>query len=101
MRKTRNIFEIRDTKGAFHAKMGTIKDRNDQDQTEAEEIKKRLQKNHTKKGLNDPDNHSGMVSHLEPDILECEVKWALRSITVNKPSGSDGIPAKLFNSPKR
>ena len=96
MRKTRNLFEIRDTKGAFHAKMGTIKDRNDQDQTEAEEIKKRLQKNHTKKGLNDPDNHSGMVSHLEPDILECEVKWALGIITMDKANGGDGISVELF-----
>ena len=76
--------------------MGTIKDRNDQDQTEAEEIKKRLQKNYTKKGLNDPDNHSGMVSHLEPDILECEVKWALGIITMDKASGGDGISGELF-----
>ena len=76
--------------------MGTIKDRNDQDQTEAEEIKKRLQKNYTKKGLNDPDNHSGMVSHLEPDILECEVKWALGIITMDKASGGDVISGELF-----
>ena len=88
----------------FHARMGTIKDRNGKELTEAEEIKKRqpeFTEELHKKGLNDLDNHDGMVTHLEPDILECEVKWALRSITVNKPSGSDGIPAKLFNSPKR
>ena len=97
MGKTRDLFKkIRDTKGAFYAKMGTIKDWNGKDQTEAEEIKKRLQKNYTKKGLNDLDNHSGMVSRLEPDILECEVKWALGIITMDKPSGGDGIPVELF-----
>ena len=102
MGKTRDLFKkIRDTKGAFYAKMGTIKDWNGKDQTEAEEIKKRLQKNYTKKGLNDLDNHSGMVSRLEPDILECEVKWALGSITKNKASRGDEIPAELFKKPQR
>ena len=97
MGKTRDLFKkIRDTKGAFYAKMGTIKDWNGKDQTEAEEIKKRLQKNYTKKGLNDLDNHSGMVSRLKPDILECEVKWALGIITMSKPSEIDEIPAEFF-----
>ena len=80
--------------------MGTIKGRNDKDITEAEEIKKRWQENTEelhKKGLNDPDNHDGVVTHLEPGILECEIKWALGSITVNKASGGDGIPAELFH----
>ena len=79
--------------------MGTIKDRNSNDLTEAEEIKKRWQEYTEelyKKGLNDPDNHNSMITHLEPDILECEVKWALESITTNKASGGDGIPAELF-----
>ena len=78
--------------------MGTIKDRNGKDLTEAEEIKKRWQEYTEvyKKGLNDPENHDGVVTHLEPDILECEVKWALGSITMNKTSGDDGIPAELF-----
>ena len=83
----------------FHAKMGTIKDRNGMDLTEAEDIKKRWQEYTEKlceKDLRDPNNHDGVITHLEPDILECEVKWALGSITKNKASGSDGIPAKLF-----
>ena len=100
MGKTRDIFKkIRDTKGIFHAKIGTIKDRNGMDLTEAEDIKKRWQEYMEelyKKCLNDLDNHNGVVNHLRPDILECEVKWALGSITVNKASGADGIPAELF-----
>ena len=100
MGKTRDIFnKTRDTKGKFHAKMGTIKDWNSMDLTEAEDIKKRWQE-HTeelyKKDLNDPDNHNGMITHLEPDILESEVKWALGSITMNKASGGDEIPVELF-----
>ena len=91
--------KIRDTKGTFHAKMGTIKQRNGMDLTEAGEIKKRWQEYTEvlyKKGLNDPDNHNSMITQLEPDILECEVKWAVESITTNKASGGDGILAKLF-----
>ena len=91
--------KIRDTKGTFHAKMGTIKQRNGMDLTEAGEIKKRWQEYTEvlyKKGLNDPDNHNSMITQLEPDILECEVKWAIESIIMNKASGSDGIPAELF-----
>ena len=93
--------KIRDTKGTFHAKMGTIKDRNGMDLTEAEDIKKRWQeytKEQYKKDLHNPDNHDGVITdpHLEPDILECEVKWALESITTNKASGCDGIPVELF-----
>ena len=99
MEKTRELFKkIRDTKGTFHAKMGTIKDRNGMDLTEAEDIKKRWQEDTEelyKKGIHDPDNH-GVITHREPDILECEVKWALGSITMNKASGDDGIPAELF-----
>ena len=100
MGKTRNFFKkIRDTKGTFHAKMGTIKDRNGMDLTEAEDFKKRWQqyteKLH-KKDLHDPDNHDGLLTHLQPDILECEVKWALGSITMNKASGGDEIPSELF-----
>ena len=99
MRKTRDLFKkIRDTKGTFHAMMGTIKDRNGMDLTQAEDIKKRWQEYTEelyKKDLNDPDNHNGVITHLEPDILECEVK-ALRSITMNKTSGGDGIPVELF-----
>ena len=102
MGKSRDLFKkIRDTKGTFHAKMGTIKDRNGLDLTEAEDIKKRWQE-YTgelyKKQLHDPDNYDGVITHthLEPDILECEVKWALGSITMNKASGSDGIPVELF-----
>ena len=101
MGKTRDIFKkIRDTKGTFHAKMGLIKDRNDMDLTEAEDIKKRWQEYTEelyKKELHDPDNHNGVITHLEPDILECEVKWALGSITTNKASGGDGIPVELWN----
>ena len=90
---------MRDTKGTFHAKMGTIKDRNHKELTEAEEIKKRWQEYTEelyKKDLHDPDNHNGVITHLEPDILECEVKWALGSITTNKASGGEGISAELF-----
>ena len=100
MGKTRDHFKkIRDTKVRFHAKMGTIKDRNGMDLTEAEDMKKRWQEYTEelyKKHLHDPDNHNGMITHLEPDILECEVKWALGSIAVNKASGGDGIPVELF-----
>ena len=99
MGKTRDLFKkIRDTKGTFHVKMSTIKDRNGMDLTEAEDIKKRWQEYTElyKKDLHDPDNHDGVVTHLEPGILECEVKWALGSITTNKASGGDGIPVKLF-----
>ena len=100
MRKTREIVKkIRDTKGTLHAKMGSIKDRNGLDLTEAEDIKKRWQEYTEelyKKDLHDPNNHDGVINHLEPDILECEVKWALESITTNKASGDDGIPVELF-----
>ena len=98
--KTRDLFKkIKDTKGTFHAKMGSIKDRNGMDLTEADDIKKRWQEYTEelyKKDLHDPDNHDGVITHLEPDILECEVKWALGSIIMNKASGGDGIPVKLF-----
>ena len=98
--KTRDLFKkLRDTKGTFHANMGTIKDRNGMDLTEAEDIKKRWQEYTEilyKKNLHVPDNHNGVITHLEPDILECEDKWALGSITTNKASGGDGIPVKLF-----
>ena len=100
MRKTRDLFKkIRATKGTFHAKMGTVKGRNGMDLTEAEDIKKRWQEyteESYKKDLHDPDNHDGVITHLEPDILECEVKWVLGSITMNKASGGDGIPVELF-----
>ena len=99
MGKTRDLFKkIRDTKGTFHAKMGTIKDRNCMDLTEAEDIKKRWQEftELYKTDLHDPDNHDGVITRLEPDILGCEVKWALGSITMNKASGGDGIPDELF-----
>ena len=99
MGNTRDLFKnIRDTKGTFHAKMGTIKDRNGMDLTEAEDIKKRWQEYTElyKKDLHNPDNHDGVITCLEPDILECEVKWALGSITANKASGGDGIPVELF-----
>ena len=100
MGKTRGLFKkIRDTKGAFHAKMGSIKDRNGMDLKEAEAIKKRWQEYTEelyKKDLHDPDNHNGVITHLEPDILECEVNWALGSITTNKASGSNEIPAERF-----
>ena len=98
--KTRDLFKkIRDTKGIFHAKMGSIKDRNGIDLTEAEDIKKRWQEYTEelyKKDLHDADNHDDVLIHLEPDILECEVKWNLESITMNKTSGGDGIPVELF-----
>ena len=100
MGKTRDLFKkIRDTKGTFHTKMGTIKDRNGMDLTEAENIKKRWQEYTEelyKKDLHDPDNHDGVITHLEPDILESEVKQALGSITTNKASAGDGIPVELF-----
>ena len=100
MGKTRDLFKkIRDSEGTFHAKMDSIKDRNGIDITEAEDTKKRWQE-HTeelyKKDLHDPDNYDGVITHLDPDILECEVKWALGSSTMNKASGGDGIPAELF-----
>ena len=98
--KTRDLFKkIRDTKGTFHAKMGSIKDRNGIDLTEVEDIKKRWQEYTEglyKKDLHDPDNHNDVITHIEPDILECEVKWTLGSITTNKASGGDGIPGELF-----
>ena len=98
--KTRDLFQkLRDTKRKFQAKMGSIKDRNGMDLTEAEDIKKRWQECTQElysKDLHDPDNHYGVITHLEPDILECEVKWALGSITINKASGGDGIPVELF-----
>jgi len=100
MGKTRDLFrKIRDTKGTFHAKMGSIKERNGRDLTEAEDIKKRWQEYTEelfKKDLHYSDNHDGVITHLEPGILECEVKWALGSITMNKASGGDGIPVELF-----
>ena len=100
MGKTRDLFKkIRDSKGTFHAKMGSIKEGNGMDLTEAEDIKKRWQEytgELDKKGLHNPDNHNGVITHLEPDILECEVKWALESITMNKASRGDRIPVELF-----
>ena len=100
MGKTRGLLkQIRDTKGTFHAKMGSIKDKNGMDLTEQKVLRrggKNTQKNCTKKSLNDPDSHDGVFTHLEPDILECEVKWALESITMNKASGGGGIPVELF-----
>ena len=99
MGKTRDLLQkIKDSKGTFHAKMGSIKDRNGMDLTEAEDIQNRWQEytELSKKDLHDPDNHNGMITHLEPDILECEVKWALGNITMNKASGDDGIPVELF-----
>ena len=104
MGKTRDLFKkIRDTKGIFHAKMGSIKDRNGMDLTEAEDIKKRQQKYTEelyKKDHNDPDNHDDVITHLETDILECKVKWALGSIAMSKATEDDGIPVELSN-PKR
>ena len=104
MGKTRDLFkEIRDTWGTFHAKVGSIKDRNAMYLTVAEDTKKRWQEyieELYKKDLHDPDNHDGVITHLEPDILECELKWALGSITTNKASGGDGIPAELFQIPE-
>ena len=100
MGKTRDLFKkIRDSKGTFHANMGSMKDRNGMDLTEGEDIKKRWQEyteEQYKKDLHDPDNHDDVITHLEPDILECKVKWALGSITMNKASGGDGIPVELF-----
>ena len=100
MGKTRNVFKkIRDTKGTFHAKMGIIKYSNGMNLTEAEDIKKRWQgytEELYKKDRHNPDNHDGVITHLEPDILECEVKWALGSITKSKASGGDGISVELF-----
>ena len=100
MGKTRDLFKkIRDTKGIFHAKMGSIKDRNGMDLTEPEDIKKRWQEyteDLYKKDFHNPDNHDGMITHLEPVILECKVKWALGSITMNKAGGGDGILVELF-----
>ena len=104
MGKTRDLFKkIRDTKGTSHAKMSSTKDRNGMALTEAEDIKKRWQEYTEelyKKDLHDPDNHDGVITHLEPDILECEVKWALGSITTNKTSGGDRIPVELFQDLK-
>ena len=100
MGKIRDLFKkIKDTKGIFHAKMGSIKDRNGLDLMEAEDIKKKWQEyteELNKKDLHDPDTHDGVITHLEPDILGCEFKWALGSITMNKASGGDGIPVELF-----
>ena len=100
MGKTRDLFKkIRENKGTFHAKMGSIKDRNGMDLTEAEDIKKRWQEKTEelyKKDLHDSESHNSVITHLEPDILKCDVKWALGSITTNKASGGDGIPAELF-----
>ena len=100
MEKTEDLFKkIRDTRGTFHAKMGTIKSRNGMDLEETEDIKKRWQEYTEelyKKELHDPDNHDGVITHLEPDILACKVKWALGSMTANKTSGGDGIPGELF-----
>ena len=99
MGKTRDLFKkIRDTKGTFHAKMVTIKDRNGTELTEAEDIKRWQEYTEElyKKDLHDPDNHNGVITHLEPDILECEIKWALEIITTNKANGDDGIPVELF-----
>ena len=102
MGKTRDLFKnIRDTKGTFQAKIGSIKDRSCMDLTEAEDIKKRWQEYTEelyKKHLHDPDDHNGVITHQEPDILECEVKWALGSITMNKASGCDGIQLSCFKS---
>ena len=102
MGKTRDLFKkIRDTKETFHSKMSLIKDRNGMNLTEAEDIKKRWQEYTEelyKKDLHDPENHNGVITHLEPDILECEVKWALGSITINKARGGDGFPVELFQS---
>ena len=101
MGKTRDLFKkIRDTKGTFYAKIHTIKDRNGMNLTEAEDIKKRWQEHteelYKKKNLHNPDNHDGVITNLEPDIMECEVKWALESIAMNKVSRGDGIPVELF-----
>ena len=103
MGKTRDLFKkIRDTKGTFHAKMGSIKDTNGMDRTEADDIKRQQEytEEQYKKDLHDPDNHDGVITYLEPDILEYKVKWTLKSITMNKASGVDGIPVAISN-PKR
>ena len=104
MEENRDLFKkIRDTKGTFHAKMGSIKDKNGMDLTEAEDIKKRWRKyteEQYKKFLQDPGNHDGVITHLEPDILECAVKWSLGSITMNKASEGDEIPVELFQNLK-
>ena len=103
MGKTRDVFKkIRDTKGTFHAKMGSIKDTNGMDRTEADDIKRQQEytEEQYKKDLHDPDNHDGVITYLEPDILEYKVKWTLKSITMNKASGVDGIPVAISN-PKR
>ena len=104
MGKTRDLFKkIRDIKGTLHAKMGSIEDRNGMDLTEAEDIKKRWQEYTEelyKKDVHDRDDHNGVITHLEPDILACEVKWTLGSITTNKASGGDGIPVELFQNLK-
>ena len=102
MGKTRDLFKkIRDPKGTFHAKMGSIKDKNGMDLTEAEDTFKKKWQEYTeeqcKKDLHDPDNYDGVITHLEPDILECKVKWASGSITTNKASGGNGIPVELSN----
>ena len=102
MGKSRDLFK-KETKGTVHAKMGTIEDRNGMDLTETEDIKKRWQEYTEelyKKDVHDTDNHDGVITHLEPGILECEIKWALGSITANKASGGDGIPVELFQVPK-
>ena len=97
MGKARDLFKkIKDTKGTFHAKMGSIKERNGMDLTEAENIKKRWQEYTEELYKRDQDNHDGVLTHLKPDILECEVKWALESITMKKASGGHGIPVELF-----
>ena len=99
MGKTRYLFKkIRDTKGTFHAKMGTLKDRNGMDLTEEKILRggKNTQKNYTKTDLHDPDNHDGSITHLDPDILECEVKWPLGSITMNKANGGNGILVEIL-----
>ena len=104
MGKTRGLFKkIQDTKGTFHAKIGIIKDKNSKDVIEVEEIQKRWQKyiEQYKKALTDLDSHDGVITHIEPDILEDKVKWALGIITMKKVSGGDGIPAELFKNPKR
>ena len=105
MGKTRDLFKrIRDTKGIFHAKMGSIKERNGMDLTEAEDAKKRWQEyteELNKKDLNDADNHDGVITHLEPDILEWKVKWGLGCTTTNKASGGDGVPVELFQIPQK
>ena len=100
MGKTRDLFQkIGDTMGTFHAKMGTIKDKNGMDPREAEDIKRWQEYTELyKKDFHDPDNHDDVITHLEPEILECKVKWVLGSITMNKVSGGDGIPAELFKS---